>query len=171
MKLPVNTRKSSTRSWWHRPWLAVAVPMFFALEAWTANAHAGERILLLEFGGRASDVLRDKVAQSLEAAGHKVIRVERTSKGLNKRALIRLAESEGADAIVDGTVRRLGMKSWVVALRVIDGDKGVKVGSAVRYKNSWLPGLTKDIVDTAADKLDKSLTRATGGSSSKRARD
>ncbi|MEY4547766.1 MAG: hypothetical protein RL685_3961 [Pseudomonadota bacterium] len=166
MKLLVNTRKSTTRSWWRRPWLALAVPMFFALEAWTANAHAGERILLLEFGGRASDVLRDKVAQSLEAAGHTVIRVERTSKGLNKRAFIRLAESEGADAIVDGTVRRLGMKSWVVALRVIDGDKGVKVGSAVRYKNSWLPGLTKDIMDTAADKLDKSLVRATGGSSS-----
>jgi hypothetical protein len=173
MKLLANNHRSRARGWWRRPWLALAVPMFFALEAWTANAHAGERIVLLEFGGRASDVLRDKVAQSLEAAGHTVIRVERTSKGLNRRALIRLAESEGAEAIVDGTVRRMGMKAWAVSLRVIDGDKGVKVGSAVRYKNSWLPGLTKDIVDTAADKLDKALTRATGGagSSSKRARD
>ncbi len=159
---------SGARGWCRR--LLLALPLALALQAWSGDAHAGSRIVLLEFGGRASDVLRDKVAQSLEAAGHTVIRVERTSKGLNRRALIRLAEGEGADAIVDGVVRRQGMKNWAVSLRVIDGDRGVRVGTAVRYKNSWLPGLTKDIVDTAADKLDKSLTRAGGGaSSSKRA--
>lgn len=169
MKLSMSgSRASGTRSWLRR--LALALPLALALQAWSGDAHAGSRIVLLEFGGRASDVLRDKVAQSLEAAGHTVVRVERTSRGLNRRALIRLAESEGADAIVDGTVRRQGMKNWAVSLRVIDGDRGVRVGTMVRYKNSWLPGLTKDIVDTAADKLDKSLTRATGGASaSKRA--
>lgn len=161
-------RKSNARGWVRR--VLLALPLALALQAWSADAHAGSRIVLLEFGGRASDVLRDKVAQSLEAAGHTVVRVERTSKGLNRRALIRLAESEGADAIVDGTVRRQGTKNWAVSLRVIDGDRGVRVGTMVRYKNSWLPGLTKDIIDTAADKLDKSLTRATGGAStSKRA--
>jgi hypothetical protein len=163
-----NIRNGNGRSWLRR--LVLALPLVLAAQAWSGAAHAGSRIVLLEFGGRASDVLRDKVAQSLEAAGHTVVRVERTSKGLNRRALIRLAESENADAIVDGTVRRQGMKNWAVSLRVIDGDKGIKVGVPVRYKNSWLPGLTKDIVDTAADKLDKSLTKATGGAgTSKRA--
>jgi hypothetical protein len=48
------------------------LPLCLALQSWAADAHAGARILLLEFGGNKPEVLREKVAKSLEDAGNNV---------------------------------------------------------------------------------------------------
>jgi hypothetical protein len=65
--------------------------------------------------------------------------------------------------IVDGVARRQGMKSWLVSLRVLKANTGASVGGWIRFKNSWLPGLTKDLLENSAAKLSRSLSRATKG--------
>jgi hypothetical protein len=149
--------------------LALVLPLWLALGTWATDAHAGARILLLEFGGRKTEVLREKVAKSLEDAGHTVVLAERSSEGASKTELSRLAQSENADAVVDGRVRRPSMRLWTVSLRVLDANSGKKVGQEARFKNSWLPGLTKDLLDDAATRLARSLLRATKGASRGRA--
>lgn len=148
---------------WARAWLGLVLPLCLAVQSWAADAHAGTRILLLEFGGRASDVLRDKVKQSLEEDGNTVVLAEQSAKGQSKSDIARLARNQRADVVVDGVARRQGMKSWLVSLRVLKADTGASVGGWVRFKNSWLPGLTKDLLESSASKLAKSLNRATKG--------
>jgi hypothetical protein len=145
--------------------LLLALPLWLAVGSWAAEAHAGARILLLEFGGRKPEVLREKVAKSLEEAGNTVVLAERTSEGASKIELSRLAKGSQADALVDGRVRRQSMRLWTVSLRVIDADSGKKIGQEVRFKNSWLPGLAKDLLDDSATRLARSISRAAKGSS------
>lgn len=147
--------------------LSLALPLWLALGSWAADAHAGARILLLEFGGRKPEVLREKVAKSLEDAGNTVVMAERTSEGASKGQLSRLAKSENADAVVDGRVRRQSIRLWTVSLRVLDADTGKKVGQEVRFRNSWLPGLAKDLLDESGTKLAKAISRAAKGSGSR----
>src|SRR6185503_853381 len=71
----------------------------------------------------------------------------------------------------DGRVRRPSIRLWTVSLRVIDADTGKKVGQEARFRNSWLPGLAKDLLDEAAPKLSKSIRRASKGSSRSRSDD
>jgi hypothetical protein len=158
---------SCLRARWSRSVLALALLLWLAVGSWAADAHAGARILLLEFGGRKPEVLREKVARSLEDAGNTVVLAERTSQGASKTQLSRLAKSENADALVDGRVVRQSMRQWTVSLRVLDADTGRKVGQEVRFRNSWLPGLAKDLLDESGTKLSKSIARAAKGSTSR----
>jgi hypothetical protein len=153
----------SLRLRWAKALLGLVLPLCLAVQTWAADAHAGTRILLLEFGGRASDVLRDKVKQSLEEDGNTVLLAEQSAQGQSRSELARLAKNQKADVIVDGVARRQGMKSWLVSLRVLKASSGASVGGWVRFKNSWLPGLTKDLLENSASKLSKSLSRATKG--------
>ncbi|HEU4582368.1 MAG TPA: hypothetical protein VFS67_29125 [Polyangiaceae bacterium] len=148
---------------WAKALFGFVLPLCLAVESWAADAHAGTRILLLEFGGRASDVLREKVKQSLEEDGNTVVLAEQSAQGQSRSELARLAKNQRADVIVDGVARRQGMKSWLVSLRVLKASTGASVGGWVRFKNSWLPGLTKDLLENSASKLSKSLSRATKG--------
>jgi hypothetical protein len=72
--------------------------------------------------------------------------------------------------IVNGRVRRHSMRSWSVTLTVHDADGGARVGKDVRFKNSWLPGLSKELVDRSSKKLAASIKRA-GPASESRASD
>jgi hypothetical protein len=154
------SRSRRLRASRYRSLFALALPLWLALGSWAAEAHAGTRILLLEFGGRKSDVLRDKVVKSLEEAGNTVVLAERGSAGATKSELSRLAKSSNADVVVDGRVQRHSMRSWSVSLRVLDADNGRKVGQEVRFRNSWLPGLAKELLDRSASRLAKSISRA-----------
>ncbi|HKO93237.1 MAG TPA: hypothetical protein VJU61_18910, partial [Polyangiaceae bacterium] len=151
---------------WVRWWAGV-VALGLTL-AFAGDSYAASRILVLEFSGRKGEALREMVAQSLEGEGHEVVRGTSTSKGASKADLRRMAKSANADAIVDGRVRRLSMKSWSVTLTVHDGDNGRRVGKEVRFKNSWLPGLSKELADLSASRLEPSLKRA-GPSTASRA--
>jgi hypothetical protein len=153
----------SLRLRWAKVLFGLVLPLSLAVESWAADAHAGTRILLLEFGGRASDVLRDKVKQSLEEDGNTVVLAEQSAQGQSRSDLARLAKNQRADVIVDGVARRQGAKAWLVSLRVLKAETGASVGGWIRFKNSWLPGLTKDLLDKSASKLSKSLNRATKG--------
>ena len=156
---------------WAKALFGLVLPLCLAVESWAADAHAGTRILLLEFGGRASDVLRDKVKQSLEEDGNTVVLAEQSAQGQSRSDLARLAKNQRADVIVDGVARRQGMKSWLVSLRVLKAETGASVGGWIRFKNSWLPGLTKDLLEKSAEKLAKSLNRATKGKRGSSSRD
>jgi hypothetical protein len=157
------SRSGQVRARWSRSLWALALPLWLAMGSWAADAHAGARILLLEFAGRNKpEVLREKVAKSLEEAGNTVVLGERTSAGASKTELRNLAQGANADALVDGRVLHQNMRLWTVSLRVIDADTGRKVGQEVRFKNSWLPGLSKDLLDDAATRLAKSIRRAQG---------
>jgi hypothetical protein len=158
------SRASLLRARWSRSVWALTLPLWLALSSWAADAHAGARILLLEFGGRKPEVLREKVAKSLEDAGNTVVLAERTSEGASKTVLSRLAQSSNADVIVDGRVLRQSIRLWTVSLRVLDAESGKKVGQEVRFRNSWLPGLSKDLLDEAATRLARSIHRASKGS-------
>jgi len=149
--------------------LCIALPLCLAVSSWAAQAQAaGVRILMLEFGGRKSDVLRDKVVKSLEEAGNTVVLAEQSSEGATKAELSRLAKRSNADVIVDGRVQRPSMRAWSVSLRVLDAEHGRKVGQEIRFHNSWLPGLTKELLDRSASRLARSINRASRGGSSAR---
>jgi hypothetical protein len=154
---------------WSRALFCIALPLCLVVQSWAAQAHAsGARVLLLEFGGRKSDVLRDKVVKSLEEAGNTVVLAEQSSEGATKSELSRLAQRSNADVIVDGRVQRPSMRAWSVSLRVLDADNGRKIGQEIRFHNSWLPGLTKELLDHAASRLARSINRATKGGGSAR---
>jgi len=150
---------------WARWWTSVvALGLTLCL---AQKAYAESRVLLLEFGGRKGDVLRAKVAQSLEDAGHTVVLGTSTSEGTTNADLGRMAKSAKVDVIVDGRVRRHSMRSWSVTLTVHDADGGARVGKDVRFKNSWLPGLSKDLVERSSKKLTASIKRAGPSSASR----
>jgi hypothetical protein len=154
---------------WARWWASVvALGLTLCL---AQKAYAASRVLLLEFSGRKGDVLREKVAQSLEDGGYTVVLGTSTSQGASKADLARLAKSAKADVLVAGRVRRHSMRSWSVTLTVHDADGGGRVGKDVRFKNSWLPGLSKELVDLSSKKLNASIKRAGPSSASRGAAD
>ncbi len=133
-----------------------------ALSFAASDAHAGSRIVLLKFSGRKADVLRERVAASLEAAGHDVVLSKNASQGASAKLLKRLAKRSAADVVVTGRVRRQGMRLWTVALHVSDADGTAVSGSDIDFKSSWLPGLAKELTDTASKRLEAVLSRAEG---------
>lgn len=128
----------------------------------TAQAHARSRVLLLTFSGRKADVLRDKVVQSLEQGGYSV-ELSETTSGISKAQIGRLGRSSGVDAVVEGDVRRRGVKAWTVVLRVHDSRTGRRLGSDIRFKNSWLPGLATDLLEQTSGRVDAALKRSKSG--------
>jgi hypothetical protein len=128
----------------------------------TAQAEARSRVLLLTFSGRKADVLRDKVVQSLEQGGYSV-ELSETSSGISKAQIGRLGRSSGVDAVVEGDVRRRGVKLWTVVLRVHDPRTGRRLGSDIRFKNSWLPGLATDLLEQTSERVDSALKHTKGG--------
>jgi hypothetical protein len=138
--------------------LGLAVVLFAADAAlFAAEAAAGSRIVVLQFSGRKADVLRDQVVQSLKDAGHSVV-LSRTSSSRAKASDIRrIARKAKADAVVTGTVRRHSMRLWSVSLNVNDGEEGNVLGKEVRIRSTWLPGLAKELADTAATRLEPGL--------------
>ncbi len=138
--------------------VALAITLFVADAAlFAGEAAAGSRIVVLQFSGRKADVLRDQVVQSLKDAGHSVV-LSRTSSDRAKAADIRrIARKAKAEAVVTGRVRRHSMRLWSVALNVKDGEEGNVLGNEVRIRSSWLPGLAKELADTAATRLEAAL--------------
>jgi hypothetical protein len=133
-----------------------------ALTLAAPEAHAGSRVVLLKFSGRKADVLRERVAASLTRAGYDVVLSKSTSQGASAKLLKRLAKRSDADAVVTGRVRRKGMRLWTVALNVSDADGTAVPGSEIDFKSSWLPGLAKELSDTASKRLEAVLGRAEG---------
>lgn len=128
----------------------------------TAQAQARSRVLLLAFSGRKADVLRDKVVQSLQQGGYSV-ELSETTSGISKAQIGRLGRSSGVDAVVEGDVRRRGVKLWTVVLRVHDPRNGRRLGSDIRFKNSWLPGLATDLLEQTSERVDSALKHMKGG--------
>jgi hypothetical protein len=151
-----------THRWfrWSARLVCFAVVLFASVAA-----QAGSRVLLLEFSGRKADVLRDKVVQSLEQGGYSVQLSDTSSHGISKAHVARLGRSTGVDAVLEGDVRRLGMKLWTVTLRVHDPRTGRRLGSDIRFKNSWLPGLASDLLEQTSARVDAALRRKGSGSS------
>src|SRR5262245_26216961 len=84
------------------PALASAALALSAALLTVSDAYA-ERIVLLQFSGRKASVLRDKVSESLESAGHTVI-----SSKASSRAPIKTIKRVGkkGDIVVAGKVQR-----------------------------------------------------------------
>jgi hypothetical protein len=145
------------RAWARLP--AVAAFVLVALLA-ISEAQAGSRIVLLEFSGRKADVLREKVQESLERAGHTVVLSKSPSQGTSAEQIRRLAKRSEADAVVAGRVRRHSMRHWSVALSVSDPEGGDAEDSELQFRSSWLPGLAKQLSDNASKRLAAVLARA-----------
>jgi hypothetical protein len=136
---------------WTR-WSGVAATLTAALLG-VSDAHA-ERIVLLQFSGRKASVLRDKVAESLERAGHTVIKSKASSRSSSK-TIKRVGKK--ADAVVGGQVQHAKEGDWTVAISVSDPKKGKRLGDKIEFSNEWLPGLTKDLSDNVSRRVEAVL--------------
>jgi hypothetical protein len=140
---------------WAR-WLYSAVIGLTAL-CGVSEAHAGSRIVLLQFSGRKAEVLREKVAESLERAGHSVVRSKSSSRGVSSARIRKVAKGADADAVVTGRVRRQSMRSWTLDLSVNEPDGGARLGKEIKFKSTWLPGLTKELTDNVSKRVEAVL--------------
>jgi hypothetical protein len=136
---------------WTR-WVGIAATLSAALLG-VSDAHA-ERIVLLQFSGRKASVLRDKVAESLERAGHTVVKSKASSRSSSK-TIKRLGKK--ADAVVGGQVQHAKEGDWTVAISVSDPKKGKRLGDKLEFSNEWLPGLTKDLSDNVSRRVEAVL--------------
>lgn len=142
-------------------WSGLALGVIAALLS-ASDAHAS-RLVLLEFSGKKADALREKVAQTLEEAGHTVVLSTRKSGKLSAWQVKSIAKKEDADAVVSGRVRRIKADSWALSLKVNEGKKGRAVGKEVTFKSHWLPGLTQEFVDNGVEVLSPALEKLPGG--------
>ena len=136
------------KSIWIR-WASVALAFSAALLG-VSDAHA-ERIVLLQFSGRKASVLQDKVAESLERAGHTVTRSKASSRSGSK-TIKRVGKK--ADVVVGGVVERAREGEWKLALTVNETKKGKRLGDKLRFESEWLPGLTKDLTDNVSRRVE-----------------
>lgn len=120
----------------------------------SASEAQAERIVLLQFGGRKASVLRDKVAEALETAGHTVVRSKAGSRA--SRATIRRV-GRRSDAVLGGRVLRARQGEWKFALILRDAKKGTQIGDNIEFESEWLPGLTKDLSDNVSRRVEAVL--------------
>jgi hypothetical protein len=132
------------------PALASAALMFAAALLSVSDAYA-ERIVLLQFSGRKASVLREKVADSLESAGHTVIKSKASSKA-TQRTIKRVGKR--ADIVLAGKVQRARKGDWSIALVVNDAKSGEQLGNDIEFESEWLPGLTKDLQDNVSRRVE-----------------
>ena len=125
--------------------------MILAALAAASDASA-ERIVLLQFTGRKASVLRDKVAESLERAGHTVVRSKASSRRTSAATVKRVGKR--ADAVLGGEVQRAREGDWSIALSVSDPKKGKRLGEKIEFESDWLPGLTKDLSDNVSRRVE-----------------
>src|SRR5688572_19100637 len=134
---------------WTR-WAVVAATLSAALLG-VSNADA-ERIVLLQFSGRKASVLRQKVEESLERAGHTVVKNKASSRRLSSRTIKRVGKR--ADAVVGGRVDRAREGDWSVSLSVNDPKTGEQLGNDIEFASHWLPGITKDLSDNVSRRVE-----------------
>jgi len=132
------------------PALASAALVFVAALLSVSDAYA-ERIVLLQFSGRKASVLREKVAESLESAGHTVIKSKGSSKA-TARTIKRLGKR--GDIVLAGKVQRARKGDWSIALVVNDAKSGEPIGNDIEFESEWLPGLTKDLQDNVSRRVE-----------------
>jgi hypothetical protein len=113
---------------------------------------AAERIVLLQFSGRKASVLRDKVADALESAGHTVLKNKASSRRVSAKTIKRVGKR--ADIVLAGEVQRAREGDWSVALSVNDPKKGKRLGDKIEFSSEWLPGLTKDLTDNVSRRVE-----------------
>jgi hypothetical protein len=113
---------------------------------------AAERIVLLQFSGRKASVLREKVADALESAGHTVVKNKASSRRVSARTIKRVGKR--ADIVLAGEVQRAREGDWSVALSVNDPKKGKRLGDKIEFSSEWLPGLTKDLTDNVSRRVE-----------------
>ena len=113
---------------------------------------AAERIVLLQFSGRKASVLREKVAEALEQAGHTVLKNKAGSKRVSPRTIKRVGKR--ADIVLAGEVQRAREGDWSIALSVNDPKKGKRLGEKIEFESEWLPGLTKDLSDNVSRRVE-----------------
>lgn len=111
-----------------------------------------ERIVLLRFTGRKAAVLRDKVKEALEQAGHDVARNKASSRRTSRATIKRVGRR--ADVVVGGEVRRSRDGDWRIELSVNDPKKGTRLGEKIEFTSEWLPGLTKDLSDNVSRRVE-----------------
>jgi hypothetical protein len=111
-----------------------------------------ERIVVLQFTGRKASVLREKVAVSLKRAGHTPIRSKVSSRGISMKTLQRVGKR--ADAVVGGRVESARKGDWSIALSVSVPKQGTLIGEEVRFTGESLQGLTKDVSENVARRLE-----------------
>jgi hypothetical protein len=134
---------------WTR-WGIVAVTLSAALFG-VSDAEA-ERIVLLQFSGRKASVLRKKVEDSLERAGHTVVRSKASSRKLSSRTIKRVGKR--ADVVVGGQVERAREGDWSMFLSVNDPKTGEQLGENIEFQSHWLPGITKDLTDNVSRRVE-----------------
>jgi hypothetical protein len=111
-----------------------------------------ERIVLLQFSGRKASVLREKVADALEQAGHTVLKNKASSRRVSSKTIKRVGKR--ADIVLAGEVQRARDGDWRVALSVNDAKKGKRLGDKIEFSSEWLPGLTKDLADNVSRRVE-----------------
>lgn len=130
-----------------------------------ASPASATTLVLSEFSGRKAAVVQAKVAAALQRAGHDVT-VNQSSGELTASIARRLAERQEASAVVEGTVSRLGQRSWQAVLLVRSGSTGQLLGEKLVFDDTWLPGLTRQLIDNSAERLKPLLTQSESSSSS-----
>ncbi len=118
------------------------------------------KLVLLQFEGRKAEVLREKVRKALEKQGHEVVLADTPSESVGPSEVRSLAQQWGASAVVGGDVQRQGMRQWSAQFSVRDGATGRPAGKVVELEDTWLPGLTRKLVDTVAQRLEPALVEA-----------
>lgn len=116
-------------------------------------ALARTRLVLLQLEGRKAEVLREKLEQSLKSEGHAVVLSPVLTQDASPEKVRQVAETAGASAVISGHVVRHSVQLWSLSLRVHDARTGKPLGEETRFKSSWLPGLAKQISDSAGERL------------------
>lgn len=130
---------------------ALVLATFAAALLGVSDADA-ERIVLLQFSGRKASVLREKVADALERAGHTVLKNKASSRRVSSKTIKRVGKR--ADIVLAGEVQRGREGDWNVALSVNDPTKGKRLGEKIEFSSEWLPGLTKDLSDNVSRRVE-----------------
>ena len=135
--------------------LALAVPLLLL-----SRPASAAKLVLLQFEGRKAEVLRGKVRQALEKGGHEVVLADAGSESVSARDARSLAAEWSAAAVVGGEVKRQSMRDWVALLSVRDAATGELVGEPTQFRATWLPGLTRQLLDTVSKRLAPALADA-----------
>lgn len=119
-----------------------------------SDAHA-ERIVLLQFSGRKSTAVREKVAASLKRAGHTVIRSKVSSRKFGPKMMKRVGKN--ADAVLGGRVESARKGDWRVVLSVGDPKEDTSLDEDIEFSGDTLQALTKDVGDNVVERLETAM--------------
>lgn len=138
-----------------------AATIAFALGALTIVSQASAAdVVLTEFSGRKASVLRGKVENALYRSGHDVTLSDVSGRDLSRAQVVSVSREPRADAVIVGKISRPSIRKWRAVLQVRSSATGKQIGKDLVFRSTWLAGLSKELIDKAAKRLEPLLRQA-----------